>query len=632
MSNLDELHREAIQRFHEVQQEELEQRELAVEDMRFAHAEDGQWDELALNKTEGRPRYTLNRVAGAINQIVGDQRQNVTGVTVIPEGEDEEDVAKILSGIIRNVERDSFDATNRAFDEMVTCGYGGFRLITEFEEDGFDQVIKCHPIMSAATSLWFGPCDRYDKSDAEFAFLTKDMPNRQYEREYPDYSMSDFSQVLYSSNFSCNVWKSPNTIKIAEYWVKEPMQRTIYRLQDGSVVEELPEATPFIESRTFDSHKVVQYIMNGMEVISGPHDFPSKHIPLIAVSGISTMIEGVLYQRGIVRQAKDANRIYNYATSAAIETSALTPKDPYFITPSMMKGHESIYKNFNIRNQPFMPYNPDARSPGPPQRGGAPALQPAFVQQIQQASMDLYHITGLQPPSLGVNPELKSGKAIQAEQSKGDRGSFIYLDNLSKSKDYMARIILDIIPHIYDRERTLTLINDDETSEVVDVNQTNNPNVPTLDLRKGKFNVQTKVGPAFSTQREQSSEQLLQLITQSPELANVSLDLLVKSLPILDSTILHDRIRKQMIKAGTIEPTEKEIKDLGLDKSPPPDPQQEALTENIKLQTEKLIAEIEASQIRDDKTEAEVDKLQAQTAEILDKLGGDPSALRPTKT
>jgi len=625
MPDLEELHLEALQRFQEVQQDELEQRELAVEDMRFANAEDGQWDQLALQKTEGRPRYTINRVSAAINQVVGDQRQNITNITVIPEGEDDEDVADVLSGIIRAVETDSVaqDATNRAFDEMVTCGYGGFRLITEFEERGFDQVIKLKPIISAATSLWFGPSESYDKSDAEFAFLTKDMPDYAYNKLYPEHSLVEWSQNQYSSNFSCSVWRSANTVKVAEYWVKAPFERTIYRLVDGSIVESLEEGQPFLESRTYDSHKIIQYIMNGQEIISGPNEFPSKYIPLILVSGISSNIEGRTYIRGIVRQAKDANRIYNYATSAAIETSALTPKDPYFITPKMIKGHEETYRGFNVRNQPFMPYNPDPASPGPPARGGAPQVQQAFIAQIQQASMDLYHVTGLQPPSLGANPELKSGRAIVAEQEKGDRGSYIYIDNLSKSKSYMAKIILDIIPKIYDRKRTITIINDDDTTDVANINELNNPDIPTLDLTKGGFNVKTKIGPAFATQREKSADQLMKLITQSPSLAEISLDLLVKSLPILDSSVLHDRIRKQMIKAGSIEPTDSEIKKLGLDQEQPIDPQQQALTENIQIQTEKLISDIKLAEVKEDKTEAEVEKLQAQTAEIINKVTYD---------
>ena len=73
-----------------------------------------------------------------------------------------------------------------------------------------------------------------------------------------------------------------------------------------------------------------------------------------------------------------------------------------------------------------------------PKRTGAPSVNNALLAQIQQASMDLYHVTSMQPPSLGINPELKSGKAIQAQERLGDRGSYVFTDNKEKSIDYTA--------------------------------------------------------------------------------------------------------------------------------------------------------------------------------------------------
>jgi len=59
-----------------------------------------------------------------------------------------------------------------------------------------------------------------------------------------------------------------------------------------------------------------------------------------------------------------------------------------------------------------------------------------------------------------------------------------------------------------------------------------------------------------------------------------------------------------MIKNGTIEPTEQEIKDYGLDQQQAPDPQQEAITTNIAMQTEKLMAEIEEKDAKTIETKA----------------------------
>ena len=60
-----------------------------------------------------------------------------------------------------------------------------------------------------------------------------------------------------------------------------------------------------------------------------------------------------------------------------------------------------------------------------------------------------------------------------------------------------------------------------------------------------------------------------------------------------------------MIGQGIVEPTEDEIKELGLDQPQTPDPQQEAITTNIEMQTEKLISDIESQDAKTLKTQIE---------------------------
>ena len=355
------------------------------------------------------------------------------------------------------------------------------------------------------------------------------------------------------------------------------------------------------DTRSVKSHKVEMYLMDGGGILEGPKAWAGKFIPLIPMYGRQSHIEGQTYTRGIVRNAKDANRIYNYATSSVIETAALTPKDPIWITAAQAKGHESKLTNFNNQNSPFMLYNADAKAPGAPQRGGAPAVQSASLQQIQQASMDLYHVTGMQPPSIGVNPELKSGKAIIAQEKQGDRGSFIFTDNLSKSIDYCGEILTDLIPRIYDTARQVRIMQQDGETENVEINTVNQEVIdeqtgkPVLvnDLSIGKYDVVTETGPAFATQRQESAAQILELIKSSPQFEALAMDLVAKDLPILETKELTKRIRKVMIQNGTVEPTEQETEDLGLNQPQAPDPQQVAITTNIEMQTAKLQADIE---------------------------------------
>jgi hypothetical protein len=635
----EKIHSLALKRYKRVEKKERDQRKLAVEDIKFAQTEDGQWDEGAKAKRANRPRYTINRVAGAIDQLIGDQRQNRTDMKVRPtSGGSTEDTAKVMEGLIRNIESTSkaSNAYDTAFDEVVNGGFGGWRIITERDEDDpFIQNIKIKSINTATTSLWFDDSStEYDKNDSKWAFNTVDMPTEEHRERFPGSPSIDWPQEKLNSS-QCNGWFREGIVKVAEYWVKIPKRKQIALLSDGRIIDAEEEKSVLDElsaqgvtvKKTIEveSHDVKMYLMDGSGILEDAKDWAGKFIPLIPMFGRQSHIEGKTYTRGLVRFAKDANRIYNYATTTVIETIALSPKDPIWYTPTQALGHETKYANFNTSNSPFMPFNPDLKFPGPPTRGGAPAVQSSLIQQVQQASMDIYHVTGMQPPSLGANPELKSGKAIQAQERLGDRGSYVFTDNKLKSQQYTAEILLDLVPRIYDTARQVRIMGRDGETESVEINavnqeitdeQTGESNLVN-DLAFGRYGVVAESGPAFATQRQESAEQIIELITRSPRFEALAMDLVAKDLPILERKELVKRIRKQMIVEGTVEPTEEEIQEFGLDQEQAPDPQQEAITDNINMQTTKLMSDIESQDAKTTQTTIETQKA---TIEAYEKL------------
>ena len=148
---------------------------------------------------------------------------------------------------------------------------------------------------------------------------------------------------------------------------------------------------------------------------------------------------------------------------------------------------------------------------------------------------------------------------------------------------------------------------DEQTGEPVLVN----------DLSMGKYDVVAEAGPAFATQRQESAQQIIDLIATSPQFEALAMDLVAKDLPILESKELTKRVRKTMINQGIIEPTDEEIKDLGLDQEQQPDPQQQAITENIQIQTEKLISDIESQDAKTLKTTIDTQQSTIDTYKTL---------------
>lgn len=632
----EKILKEALARFDLAEKFDHGQRVLAVEDMRFAHAEDGQWSEDDISRRGNRPRYTFNRVIGVIKQITGDHKQNRSQIKVDPESTDSNDkTAKIFSGLIRKIQKSSkaHNAYDNSFDEKTAGGYGGWRILTEFKDDSFDQDIVIKPIKSAVTSHYIDPSSiEYDGRDSMYQFLITTMAEDAFKVRYPNAVIQDFSNDRYSSGYCAN-WFTNGNVRIAEYWVKTPITKTLALLSDGrtiykedeeAVLDELKASqVTIMKERKVKTFNVEMYKMNGAEILEGPKKWAGKYIPLVPDYGEQITIEDQRFTRGIVRFAKDGNRTYNYARSTDIETYALTPKDPIWETLKQRAGHEASRQTFNRKNQPFMLYNTDAAAPGPPQRTGAPSVQQAGIEIARQSVDDLHATTSMYPPAMGNAPQLLSEKSVKSQAEKGDIGAYIYQDNHEKSLAFTGEILLDLIPKIYDTPQMVQILEIDGKAETVQINteQLNEINETVIDkdtgkpvivndLSLGKYGVSVETGPAFSTQKDESAQQLIELAAASPVFEQLTPDLIAKNLNIVEGEEFTKRLRKYAIQQGIADPTDEEIEDLGLNVETPPDPQATALVDNVNMQTEKLKSDIEK---QDAQTQETLVKTQSQT-------------------
>lgn len=639
MPNIQEI----LTEFQSAEQYEHDQRYLALKDLLFVNAEAGQWDTYALERREDRPRYTIDRISGAIDQIIGDGRKNRTAIKVEPKHDGTEETAKILTGLIRNIEAqsNSQDAYDNAQQEQITCGYAGWRILADYDSDEtFEQSISIEPIHSAASSLYYDPGARnYGRDDGLYMFYSSQMQIDEFKKKYPNAQVVDFDSGLYTSTIYTG-WFGKNDLRVAEYWYKEPCTRKIGLLSDNRVIDldeekqvldELQEqGVTVIREREVKSYKIKMLKMTGAEILEEPQEWPGEYFPFVPLWGKEIIIEGRRFVRGLVRKAIDSQRIYNYASSAAIEGAALTPLDPYWMTAKQAEGYERQLKQMAVKNPPVMFYNADPQVPGPPQRGQPPQLQQSLLAQIQQAAGDIHATTGLEPASLGNAPDMMSGKAIQAQQAMGDRGAYIFHSNFERSLQFCGMILVDLIPRIYDTERVVKILGPDETFETITINQpaTDRLNQPIIDeetgeevivndLSQGQYSVHVSTGPAFATAREETVKQLTTLAAGSETIQELALDIIIDNLNINKGEELKSRVRRDMIQKGLIEPSDEERQQLGLDEPQQPNPMDVVVMRNLAAETEKIMAQIRNTDADTQKKIYESQKITVQAIKEL---------------
>jgi hypothetical protein len=403
---LVDLHKEAMENWEITTEDDKEQRRLSNAEAIFLAKEDGMWTEESKAKRRNRPMFTVDRISPVKDQLTGNQRQTRTSIKIFPKKDGKKDTAEVLTGLIRSIEQnsDAAEAYDNGFDEGAEGGYGGWRILYDWSDDGFEREITIEPVYSAATSMYFDPSDlKYTKKKAMWAFSVGYMTPKEYKKAYPDNTLSDWPQESYKSD-----WLTTERVRISEYWFKVKYKRKIALMSDGTVLDLNEEAAVIDElaaegvsikrQREVDAHHVYMAVMNGREILEEPQLWAGKYIPLIPYYGKRRIIDGKKFIWGLVRKAKDSNRISNYAISTQIETTALTPKDPIMYTSEMIKNYKQDWALFNTRNTPFLGFDADPKSVGSggaPFRLGAPAVQTALIQQTQQSIEDVRAATGM---------------------------------------------------------------------------------------------------------------------------------------------------------------------------------------------------------------------------------------------
>lgn len=564
----EELLKEARKRYKIAAEYDSDNHEAWNDDVEFLHGD--QWPEgvEGERKLSGRPSLTRNRLPAFVGQLISDARQNSPSIQVHPmDDSSDPELAKIYEGLIRQIESHSHadQAYDNALEHAASGGIGAFRITTDYTmHDSFEQDIKIQRITTPLAICIDPNANEYDKSDAMWMFYSEMIDDEEFEERWPDAEKVEWESS--GNGDERNFWKEKDQIRVAEYWVKEPKQKTLAQLGDGSVIDitekEIPPGLEIRSTRTVESYKILRYMLAGNQILEGPEEWPGRFFPFIMVYGPEVFIKDKIYYRSVHRYAKDAQRMYNYWSSAIAEKVALSPKAPYIGTVTQFEGYEEYWDAANTENRAYLPYNPDPLAPGPPQRNSPALLNSGELQAAEQCIEDMKATMGIFDASLGAQSNETSGRAIIARQREGDSATFPWIDNLNRSIQHAGRVLVDLIPKIYDSERVIRVLGIDEKEEFIPINKVvrdpRSGEVFTFnDLTTGKYDVTISTGPSYQTQRLEAADQLIQLAQAVPSVAALIPDLIAGNLDIKNAEEIARRL-KRTLPPGVLDPDDKD--------------------------------------------------------------------------
>lgn len=577
---------EAKDRFHRCETFEASPRKLFVEDIKFANADaDNGWqwpnDIRRDRELQKRPNLTINKTRQHNLQIINDAKQNKASIRIRPTGEGAtKEAADVFEGIVRHIEYQSnaIVAYDTGTKFQVEGGIGWWRVLTDYAgNDTFDQEIYIRRIKNPLAVYMDPDINEKDGSDARFAFVFDDKPKDEAELEWP-WLEGKFPQNPLGG---MSAWISKDHVRVAEYYRRSEVKDQLLLIQNKETQEQtyakrsdIPRAlrdllaedeTVIVKKREITSQQVEWFKIVGDEIVDrkvGKDCWPGTTIPLVRVIGEETLIDGKLDRKGHTRALKDPQRMYNYQASANIEYGALQTKAPWVGAAEAIEGYETYWQTANTVPHSILPYNAytDAgqKEIPAPTRSSPPQEAAAFITGMKIAAEDMMMVSGQYQADFGAPSNEKSGKAIEERQRQGDNATYHYIDNLAVAIRYTGKILIEVIPKVYDTPRVIKIMAEDGTDSSIQLDpqakqayqeaqkQQQSKVAGIFNPTVGKYEVEADIGPAYATRRQEAWTAFVQISAQNKELMPIIGDLMFKNADFPGAEDIAERLKRMV--------------------------------------------------------------------------------------
>ncbi len=567
----------AKKRFEYASSNESQNRTNGVDDLKFKAGDQWPASVAAQRTADGRPCLTVNSMKTFVHQVTNEERISRPSINISPVGDRSDPLAaKLLRGMIRHIETEcrADIAYDTMFDSNVSIGWGYCRVLTEYESpESMNKSIVIKRIRNPFAVYMDPAAIEPDGSDAQYCFISEMIPRDEFKEKYPDADEMAWTQAG-PGDTKQNMWFDEKQVRIAEYFEIAYEQRRVVLLSNGhqgwyddlsdEVKEDIKSGKlEILADRESENPTVKWYKITATEVLDR-EEWPGRWIPIVREVGDEIDIEGVVKYSGLIRDAKEPQRILNYGFTMAMEAVALQPKSPFIGAEGQFEGHEDAWDTANTKSVPYLEYKPTALNGvavAAPQRSPPAVPSQGWDQVMQMASQGLMRTTGIRFD--GTKEERvvdESGRALRELRRSSDTGSLHYDDNHKLALKHVGDILVDLIPKVYDTKRIVTIMREDDKQEQVTIDvhapqayqERQDPKTgkvlkifnPTV----GRYGVAVTIGANYATKRIEAAESMMDFVRAVapayPQVAAAVADLIAKNMDWPDAEQFTARLAK----------------------------------------------------------------------------------------
>jgi hypothetical protein len=504
-----------------------------------------QWPEGIKSDREqlGRPCLTLDHLNQYVRHVINSGLMRERDIRVLAmSGEADDDVASVLAGLIRQITQTSSAKVAYETGLRHTCsvGFGYWRAKVEpvpgtktnDKPDGLMEI--CIRKIKEPRMVLMDPfCDYPDGRDAKYAFVLSKLTKHEFETQYPDAAREGCKSWHTLDASETLPWIDGDPIVVAEYYYYEGETLSWAILCPDKILTE------------------------------GIHH--GNVMPIVRVVGEEYEVSGKERKRGMVNNSSmDAQRAYNYSSSAFIEAVALAPLAPYIVAAGQIEQFQKEWGDAHKTPRPALRYTPVSiagQMAPPPQRSMPVGIPDGWQGMMANLIQDTQMIMGLaQPNVLGTGGiPVQSGVGIEAQKEPGDVNTFHFIEHWHGAIEQTGRVILAMIPHVYTEPQAVKIVGDDGVLETALLDPTQQQTVlkqmgkneqgyekvlsTSYNPLIGRYDSAISTGPASATKKSEASKLMMAMVTADPSLMQKAGDLVVGSMDMSGADVLAKRLK-----------------------------------------------------------------------------------------
>ena len=611
--------------------------ELAKKCDAFYRGDQWAMEDIATLDAEGRPALTINTILPTVNTVLGEQSSRRADVKFKPRKGGDEDVANTLTKVFMQVaDNNKLDWVEQQVfsDGLILDGRGYFDVRVDFSDsvEGEIRITAKDPLdilidpdakeydpkswNEVFETKWMTLDDieeMYGKEKAEALRFIAENGNS-FGRDSVEYEETRYGDIDTREDFlgaqipGEDEYRNVKALRVIERQHRK-LSRCEYYVDPLTGDQRLvPEAWGDRKAKKFAKDHNLSIISKMMKKVRWTvtcdqvvlHDDWSPYDDFTVVPYFAYFRRGKPF--GMVRNLLSPQEQLNKIASQELHIVNTTANSGWLVESGSLVGMNSDdLEEHGAETGLVLEY---ARGTTPPVKIQPNQIPTGLDRISQKAATNIKAISGINDSMLGTDSAEVSGIAIQAKQNRGTIMIQVPLDNLGKTRQYIAEKTLNLIQRFYTEERLIQITNEEDPMkprEPMIVNQMTPEGRIVNDLTLGEYDVVISTAPARDSFDEMQFAEAISLRSAGVAIPD---DAIIEYSHLSKKAELAKRIR--MITGVEQSPEQMEMSAM----------QQQLAMQELQLGIEKIGAEIQKLQ-----SEAAVNMAEVQdTAEIAPQL------------